>query len=335
MTKKRALVTGGAGFIGSNLVHELMKWDWTVDVVDDMSNGRLEFLDGLKFRTILAALVPQWERDHEPARAEGSLVVIEADIEDPRVLARVAAGKYDVVFHLAANPRVEYSVQCPAATTDINCTRSLSLIEAVQSSKSPVRFVFSSTCAVYGDAEELPTSEASPKAPLSPYGLQKGYVEDYISMAARLHGLDGVSLRYFNVYGPRQTADSAYATAITAWCQRTQEGAPLRSDGDGEQTRDLVFVHDVVRANILAATREEPFTGERFNIGSGRSVSNNQILARFHDKFSGLEVKHAPPRPGDVRHTRADLTAAKDGLGYVPRWSFDDGLAATWQWWGF
>ena len=139
MTKKRALVTGGCGFIGSNLVHELMKWEWTVDVVDDMSNGHLEFLDGLKFRTLLAALVPQWERDHEPSRAEGSLVVIEADIEDPRVLDRIAAGKYDVVFHLAANPRVEYSVQHPAVTTDINCTRTLSLIEATWRQKGESR----------------------------------------------------------------------------------------------------------------------------------------------------------------------------------------------------
>ena len=335
MTFKRALVTGGCGFIGSNIVHELMQWNWTVDVVDDMSSGRLEFLEGLKFRTVLSGLLPQWERDHEPIRQPGSLLVIEADIEDSRVLDRVSAGKYDVVFHLAANPRVEFSVKHPAITTDVNCTRTLSLIESVCRSPIPTRFVFSSTCAVYGDAETLPTNETSPKAPLSPYGLQKSYVEDYISMASRLHGLDGVSLRYFNVYGPRQAADSAYATAITAWCQRTLEGAPLRSDGDGEQTRDLVYVGDVVRANILAATRMKPFTGERFNIGSGKRISNNGVLALFKEKFSGVEVRHAPPRPGDVRHTLADISAAAEGLGYVPRCTFEEGLAATWKWWGF
>jgi len=331
----RALVTGGCGFIGSNLTRYLSQHGWKVDVVDDMSNGSVEFLDGIKFRSVLGALLPQFEKNFETSREFASTLVIEADMEDQNVLNRISRGMYDVVFHLAANPRVEYSVKHPAATTDVNCTRSLRLIESIIASPVPTRIVFSSTCSVYGDAENLPTDESSPKVPLSPYGLQKSYVEDYISMASRLHGIDGVSLRYFNVYGPRQLATSAYATAITAWCNCVKEGRLLRSDGDGEQTRDLVYVEDVVRANVLAALREEPFSGERYNIGSGASYSNNKILDLFLEKFEGVEIYNAPARLGDVRHTLADIARAKKDFGYSPIVGFEKGLQQTWKWWGF
>jgi len=329
----KALVTGGAGFIGSNLVHSLVQLGWTVDVVDDMSNGRIEFLEGVNFRVVPGFLLDQYEEKYEPNR-EGQVLVVEADMEIPGILKRISAGKYDTVFHLAANPRVEYTVQHPAATTDVNCTRTLSLLEAVQTSPTPVRFVFSSTCAVYGDAKIIPTSESAEKLPLSPYGLQKSYVEDYIHIANRLHGLDAVCLRYFNVYGPRQVADSAYATAITAWCNRVKEGKPLRSDGDGEQSRDMVFVGDIVGANILAATRVEKFNGERINIGAGERFTNNKILNMFRERFKDIEIVHAPPRPGDVRHTLSDIRYAGEQLGYTPQTKFEDGLRLTWEWWG-
>jgi nucleoside-diphosphate-sugar epimerase len=329
---KRALVTGGCGFIGSNLVHKLVELGWTVDVVDDMSNGRVEFLEGVNFRAVPGFLLDQYEEKYELSR-EGQVLVVEADMETPGILKRISAGKYDTVFHLAANPRVEYTAQHPAATTDVNCTRTISLLEAVQASPIPVRFVFSSTCAVYGDAA-VPTDESAEKVPLSPYGLQKSYVEDYIRIANRLHGLDAVCLRYFNVYGPRQVADSAYATAITAWCNRVKEGKPLRSDGDGEQSRDMVFVGDIVRANILAATRVENFNGERINIGAGERFTNNRILGMFRERFKDVEIVHAPPRPGDVRHTLSDIRYAREQLGYVPQTKFEDGLRLTWEWWG-
>lgn len=329
---KRALVTGGSGFIGSNLVHELVRFGWTVDVVDDMSNGRIEFLDGVNIRVVPGFLLEQYEEKYESSR-ESQVLVVEADMENPGILKRISCGKYDTVFHLAANPRVEYTVQHPAATTDVNCTRTLTLLEAVQASPTPVRFVFSSTCAVYGDAESHPTDETAEKDPLSPYGLQKSYVEDYIKIACRLHGLDAVCLRYFNVYGPRQVADSAYATAVTAWCGRVKEGKPLRSDGDGEQSRDMVYVGDVVRANVLAADRKEKFEGERINIGSGQRYTNNNILAMFKERFPGIEVVNASPRLGDVRHTLADITLARELLAYVPQVNFLTGLKRTWGWW--
>jgi nucleoside-diphosphate-sugar epimerase len=335
----RALVTGGCGFIGSNICHKLMELGWKVDVVDDMSAGNLEnlFSPLFKVRTILGPLLSSYEREGEFYRDDSTLLVVEADMENPGILSRISRGYYDVVFHLAANPRVGYSVDHPAQTTDINCTRSLSLIEAVVKSTCHTRFVFSSTCAVYGNADQysLPTQEWELKIPLSPYGLQKSFVEDYISMAATLHGLDGVSLRYFNVYGPRQDSDSAYATAITSWCSKVKSGQPLRSDGDGEQTRDLVYVDDVVNANILAATSKRNLEGRCYNVGSGVSISNNAILDLFKKKFGNVEVTHAPARPGDVRHTLANIKRANSELGYEPGTRFEEGLGLTWKWWGF
>lgn len=335
----RALVTGGCGFIGSNICHKLMELGWRVDVVDDMSAGNLEnlFSPSFKVRTILGPLLSSYEENGEFYRDDSTLLVVEADMENRLILNRISRGYYDVVFHLAANPRVGYSVEHPAQTTDINCTRSLSLIEAVTKSTCHTRFVFSSTCAVYGDVDRysFPTSEQELKAPLSPYGLQKLFVEDYIRMASDLHGLDGVSLRYFNVYGPRQDSDSAYATAITSWCSKVKNSQPLRSDGDGNQTRDLVYVDDVVNANILAATSKKKLDGQCYNIGSGVSISNNAILDLFKKKFGNIEVVHAPARAGDVKHTLANIKRANSELGYKPETQFEEGLNTTWKWWGF
>jgi nucleoside-diphosphate-sugar epimerase len=328
------LVTGGCGFIGSNLVHKLVNLGWKVDVVDDMSTGRLEALEGLTLKVVPGFLVTQYEQGYESSRSPGTVLVIEADMEHDSVTKRIREGKYGTIFHLAANPRVTQSVEKPAATTDVNCTRTLSLLEAVRDCKTPLRFVFSSTCALYGDPSVLPITENDPAVPISPYGLQKRFVEEYIRIATQIHGIDAVSLRYFNVYGPGQVADSAYATAITAWCSRVKSGEALRSDGDGEQSRDLVYVGDVVRANILAATREEKFAGETINVGSGKRYTNNQILDMFRERFGEINVTSAPSRPGDIRHMHADISKAAKVLGFVPQTGFEDGLSRTWAWWG-
>jgi UDP-glucose 4-epimerase len=330
----RALVTGGAGFIGSNLVHALTKLGWRVDVVDDLSNGHLEFLSGLRLRAIPIFMSKKYEEEYEATREENQVLFFEADFEHPDILSRVERGYYDRVFHLAANPRVSYSVEHPAQTTDVNVTRTMSLVEALNRATNKPRFIFSSTCAVYGDASRIPTAEDSECSPLSPYGLQKWMVEEFLKMSSTLYDTDSVCLRYFNVYGPNQFGDSPYSTAVSAWCNLVKEGQPLRSDGDGEQTRDLVYVGDVVRANILAATRAERFAGETFNIGTGNRVSNNYILSRFKNKFPGVEVKIAPARVGDVRDTQADNQFAKDFLGWTPQISFEEGLERTWDWWG-
>ena len=162
----------------------------------------------------------------------------------------------------------------------------------------------------YGEPWSLPTVEAHGKNPNSPYALQKLCVEEYARLYSKVYGLDIACLRYFNVYGPNQFGDSPYSTAIVSWCDKVKKGLPLRSDGDGTQTRDMVFVEDVADANILAATREEKFSGACFNIGTGKSYSNNEILAIFKEKFSNIEIVNAPSRAGDVKHTLASTRKA-------------------------
>ena len=334
MTLLRALVTGGCGFIGSNLVHLLVSKGWKVDVIDDLSTGDIDFLEGLRVRSILGGLLPQYESLYEHARSRDTVLVAQGDIEDPHILSRIERGFYDVVFHLAANPRVAFSVENPAATFDVNVTRTARLVESIRKSQSRVRLVFSSTSAVYGNVEMLPTPEGHPTDPQSPYGLQKLTVEHFLRQSHRLWGLDAVSLRYANVYGPRQRGDSAYSTAISAWCNATASGNPLRSDGDGQQTRDMVFVEDVARANLLAAHREEPFRGEAINIGTGTRVSNSAILDHFRHRIPSIRVQSAPARLGDVRDTQLDITKAWQELAWTPQVSLEDGLARTWEWWG-
>lgn len=331
----RALVTGGAGFIGSNLVYELVRQGWAVDVVDDMSNGHLEFLQGLKVRNVLGAALPIWEERSESidTRESDLVLVIHSCFSSDQVLDRVRRGIYDTVFHLAANPRVSYTVEYPAETTEVNVNMTMKLVMAVSKSPNKPRIVFSSTCAVYGNTVKLPTDEWVDQNPVSPYALQKLTVEKFLKMSNKLYGIDSISLRYFNVYGPNQLGDSPYSTAISAWCDKISKGQPLRSDGDGEQTRDMVYVGDVVNANILAARLKRSMSGEVFNIGTGVSVSNNQILSAFRDRFKDFDVVHAPERPGDVRHTKADITSANGTLGFTPSHDLLTGLEKTFKWW--
>lgn len=331
----RALVTGGAGFIGSNLVHELARRGWTIDIVDDLSNGHVEFLEGLNVRHMLASGLPIWEKSIESSRKrpEDMILLIYGGFSDPAVLDRIDRGMYDTIFHLAANPRVSYTVEFPAETTEINVNMTMKLVMAVARSSNKPRIVFSSTCAVYGNTVKLPTDEWDFQNPMSPYALQKLTVEKFLKMSSKLYEVDSVCLRYFNVYGPNQLGDSPYSTAISAWCDKISKGLPLRSDGDGEQTRDMVYVSDVVNANILAALHERDMSGEVYNIGTGVSISNNKILDIFRERFKDFKVVNAPERAGDVKHTRADITSASSVLGYTPKHDLITGLEKTFQWW--
>lgn len=329
----KALVTGGAGFIGSNLVNQLVQLGWTVDVVDDLSNGHVEFLGNLNLRFVPVFVLGQYEEKYESLRSYDQVLFFEADFEHEAVLSRIKRGYYDRVFHLAANPRVSYCVENPAKTTDVNVTRTVSLVEAINASPNKPRLIFSSTCAVYGTASRLPTPETTTPMPQSPYGLQKWMVEEFLKISSSLYGTDAVSLRYYNVYGPNQLGDSPYSTAISAWCHKVKSGESLRSDGDGEQTRDMVFVGDVVNANILAATREERFFGEVINIGTGTRISNNKILELFKSNFKNLSITNSPARQGDVRDTQSDSQRAKNLLAWSPLVSLEDGLKKTWEWW--
>ena len=327
----KALVTGGCGFIGSNLVCQLVEMGWSVDVVDDLSNGLLENLEDIDKRIITTDTLHLYEDQFEEEDKKNSLIIC-GDFAHESVLQRIHDSCYDFVFHLAANPRVEYSVKFPQVTTEINVLKTVELFKACADSDVE-RVVFSSSSAIYGNTISLPTRESVVGDPESPYGLQKLQGEQYAALFAKLYGLDIVSLRYFNVYGPKQLGGSPYSTAVSAWCDAIYNDLPLRSDGDGTQSRDMVYVGDVVQANICAATSENNIAGCVYNIGSSSSITNNEILEKLKDHFEDVEVVNAPWRPGDVMHTLADITRASQDLNYYPEYSFSDGLEQTLSWW--
>lgn len=329
----KCLVTGGAGFIGSNLVHELASQGHKVDVVDNLVSGFLENLDGVNKRHVLGDLLGLYESSYEAERPDDLVLFIEESFDAPSVLSRVQRNKYDVIFHLAANPRVPYSIENPWATTSDNIADTIALCQAIIHGGCKTRLVFSSTCAAYGNTDNLPVHEDTPKRPLSPYGWQKGAVEDFLSLASNLYGLDSISLRYFNVYGPRQPGNSAYSTAIAAWCDKINTRTSLRFDGDGTQTRDMIYVLDVVNANILAAKSTHRLAGSIVNVGTGRETSNNQILDIFKKTFNEVNITYAPKRTGDIDRVYADVQRAKDILGFESKTDLETGLIATFKWW--
>lgn len=306
--RKRALVTGGAGFIGSNLVKELCFQGFYVDVCDDMSNGHSYFLEEIGFN--------------------GDLII--ADFASEEVLSRIREKSYDIVFHEAAVPRVSYSVEHPYETTNTNIDKTVKLMVACKGNIK--RFVFASSSSVYGGADILPTKETEPKNPVSPYALQKSVIEQYCEMFGKLYGFESVCLRYFNVFGPNQYGDSPYSTAVSAWCDAIKHGKSLRSDGDGEQSRDMCYVGNVVDANIIVSKSETAFFGDCFNVACGERTSNNEILDFFRKKYGKIEVVNAPERAGDVKHTQADITSLEK-LGYKPKTRFWEGLEKTMEWW--
>lgn len=343
---KRALVTGGCGFIGSNLTKKLVSEGWMVDVVDNLSGGTLKSLEGLKKRVLPSSsfIAPYYaslrgkdgQANTSPEiqmdRSVETVLVIQDDLVSEGMLKHIQEKNYDVVFHQAAVPRVSYSVEYPADTTLENVYKTIKLFESCTGSVK--RVVWASSSSVYGGAELMPTpeSERGKIVPKSPYAWQKFVVEDYAKMAADLYNLDIVCLRYFNVFGPGQMGDSPYSTAISAWCHAIKNNLPLRSDGDGTQTRDMCYVDNVVHANILAANADMKFNGRCYNVACGDSVSNQEILNYFKGQFD-LTVKQAPERPGDVKHTLADISRSRDELGYEPLVRFWEGLRRTIEWW--
>jgi UDP-glucose 4-epimerase len=312
MTNERlnVLVTGGAGFIGSNLVEHLST-DYNVTIVDDMSSAREDF------NTFIQSFP--------------NVVVYKTCFSDDSILEKIKSKNFYCVFHVAAIPRVSFSVENPYLTTDVNVLKTTKLLEACIDNIE--RFIFSSSSSVYGGAEVMPTPVDTEKNPQSPYAWQKSCIEDLIRLFSKLYGLDAVSLRYFNVFGPGQFGDSAYATAVSAWCHAIKNNKPLRSDGTGEQTRDMCYVDNVVQANLKALLFEGEFKGEQFNIACQDSVSNNQILDFLKQKYPEIKVNNAPFRPGDVMHTMADISASRQILGYDPTVKFWEGMQKTLEWW--
>ena len=327
----RALVTGGLGFIGSNLVKLLLSEKFNVDIVDDMSSGDLDSIYGLNFRTVPVNFLAKYQEEKE-SHDDRDLLVISGDFSHRHILERISNKRYDLVFHLAAIPRVEYSVENPAETSDINVMRTIKLLTACVGNID--RFIFSSSSAIYGDVDEnFPSKEDGKVDPNSPYALQKKVIEDYCSLYSKLYGLETVSLRYFNVYGPGQLGNNPYATAVSALVNCISESKPLRRDGDGTQSRDLVFVEDVCNANLLAATSSQKMLGNIYNVGTGESYSNNQVLQLLEEQCGRYQIVNAPSRKGDVLHTKADMTKAKSDLGFNTRFTFEEGLKKTLKWW--
>ncbi len=303
----KVLVTGGAGFIGSHLADRLLREGHDVTTVDDLSNGRLEFVtSGVK--------------------------TMFADVADQSTLRFVQQMGFDVVFHLAARPRVPWSVEHPAESNDENVGKTVKLLEACRGRVG--RFILTSSSSVYGGSSQLPTPETAPRDPKSPYALQKMVGEDYCAMFSDLYDMDTACVRPFNVFGPRQLANGVYGTVVSSWLHAIKRGTELRSDGDGSQTRDMTHVDNVVDVFMRVAAYKGRLRGEAFNAGTGKSVSNKQILtylARHHPEVQSL-VKHAPWRAGDVRATLADTTACQKLLGYQPVKEFWAGLEETRQW---
>lgn len=308
---KNILVTGGLGFIGSNLVQRLKEKN-KITVVDNLSSAR-----------------DDWKEIIEKNR---DVSYIKGCYASSSVLQDLRGGKFDYVFHVAAVPRVLYSVENPVETTDNNVMKTIKLIDScIQGNVK--RFIFSSSSSVYGGADELPTPVNFKKDPKSPYAWHKSAVEDYIMMASALYNVDMVSLRYFNVFGPGQFGGSAYSTAVSAWCYAIKKGTSLRKDGTGEQSRDMCYIDNVVDANIKAMEYENRFTGDCFNVACGDKVSNNEILSFLKTKHPSLKIEEAPFRRGDVMHTLADISESQKTLGYEPKVRFWEGLEKTLKWW--
>jgi UDP-glucose 4-epimerase len=300
-----ALVTGGAGFIGSHLVDGLLAAGWRVRLLDDFSSGR----------------------EANVAHLNGSAELLRGDLRDRALLAR-AIGGVEVVFHQGAVPSVPRSVAEPERTHSVNATGTLGVLEASRAA-GVRRVVFASSSSAYGDTPVLPKVETMPPCPLSPYALQKYAGERYCQLYHRLYGLETVALRYFNVYGPRQDPKSEYAAVIPRFATACLTGEAPVVFGDGEQTRDFTFVSDAVAANLLAADAPRA-AGEVVNVAGGRRVSLNELLREIRELTgAAVSARHEPARPGDVRDSLADLGRARELLGYAPRVDLRAGLART------
>ena len=304
----RYVVTGGAGFIGSNIVDELVRRGHDVTVLDDLSTG-----------------------------AEANLAVARAKIEF-RVgsivdLAAVqsACHKADCVIHLAARTSVPKSVVDPIETNHVNIDGTLNVLVAARDAKVR-RVVYAASSSAYGETPTLPKVETMPAEPISPYGITKYVGELYAQVFGRVYGLENASVRYFNVFGPRQDPTSQYSGVLSRFMLGAIRGEPLTIYGDGEQSRDFTYVDNVVDETLRACDASGA-SGKVFNGGTGARITLNQVV-KLLEKITGkkLQVKYDPPRAGDIRDSQAEISLAKKVLGYSPLVMFEEGLARTWDW---
>ncbi len=303
----RVLVTGGAGFIGSNLTAALLKTGHVVRVLDNFSTGKRENL-------LFDEIYPFLE-------------IVEGDISNLSDCRR-AVQDVEYVFHQAALPSVQRSVEDPFLTHLVNATGTLNLLIASRDG-GVKRFIYASSSSIYGDSPTLPKKEDMPPSPLSPYALQKYIGEEYCRLFYQLYGFETISLRYFNIFGPKQDPESIYSAVIPKFIHALLHGYPPTIYGDGEQSRDFTYIENVVHANLLAMEKNHTY-GEVLNIACGRGTSLNQLLA-FLQEITGINISphHEEPRKGDVRHSLADIQRAKQVLNYEPQVEIEEGLRRT------
>ncbi len=305
---EKFLVTGGAGFIGSNICKRLVSQDCFVRVVDNLLTGK---------KSNLAEVIDKIEFIH-------------ADMGDSEV-AQSAMKDIDVVFHEGALPSVPVSIENPAATHKHCVDATFTLLLAARDAGIK-RFVYAASSSAYGDAPTSPKVETMPACPLSPYAVAKLTGEYYCSVFCKIFGLETISLRYFNVFGPQQDPASQYAAAIPAFVTAILKDEPPTIYGDGEQSRDFTYIDNIVDANLLAA-RAKRTQGEVVNIACGQAVTVNEIIDMINNLLGkNVKPQYADPRPGDVKHSLADITAAKNLIDFKPKVSFNDGLRLAIDW---
>ncbi len=304
----KALVTGGGGFIGSNIARALLARGDDVRIIDDFSTGRRGNLEGI------------------------DVEVIESSIEDTGALGKAMDG-VEVVFHQAALPSVKRSVDDPIRTHSVNATGTLNVLVSARDAGAR-RVVYASSSSAYGNTPVLPKQEDMAPSPLSPYAVAKLTGEQYCRAFSHVYGLETVALRYFNVFGPRQDPTSHYSAVIPLFATALLERRVPTVHGDGEQTRDFTYIDNVIQANLKAAAGDERSSGQAMNIACGSRVSLNQLLQALAG-IIGVEdyqVDHSDPRPGDVRDSLADITKARDLIGYEPTVQLEEGLRKTVDW---
>jgi UDP-glucose 4-epimerase len=299
-------VTGGAGFIGSHISQALVERGARVVVIDDFSQGRIENL--------------------EPIR--GRIRLVRGSILDP-VALRAACDGAEVIFHEAALCSVPRSVEQPVEYHQVNTTGTLRVLEAARAAGTR-RVVFAASSSAYGDSPALPKIETMPPEPMSPYAASKCGAEFLVRAYAHCYGLSTISLRYFNIFGPRQRADSPYAAVVPRFAEAMAAGRKPVIFGDGTQTRDFTHVANAVHANLLAGSSEKPLLGEVVNIACGRSFDLRHLVGAMAKLLgASADCEFAPPRVGEVMHSSADISAARALIGYEPVMSFEDGLRDT------
>jgi len=309
MGTTRYLVTGGAGFIGSNLVAALVRKGERVRALDNLSTGHW----GLLRRLV----------------GESPLVeCITGDIRDEATVRKAMEG-VEIVFHQAALGSVPRSVETPIESDAVNTHGTVVVLDTARR-LGVRRLVFAASSSAYGDTPTLPKREDMPPAPMSPYAVTKLTGEHYVRVFAELYGLETISLRYFNVFGPNQLPDGAYAAAIPRFIKAALTGAPIQIYGDGEQTRDFCFVENAVHANLLAAEAKTKLQGQVVNIAGGRRITLNELVREIGRVLGRpVDVRHIEPRPGDIRHSLADIAKAKELIGYEPPVRWENGLSPT------